>query len=67
MLQAYRTTKPNETSLLLAGKITELVLASGVTYVEAEDALEAAQEMLMKQTRPVSAQTPQQAGSEPNA
>lgn len=54
MLQGYRISEPNEAARALAEKITSLVVASKVTYKEAEDALEHAQKLLMDQTRPVS-------------
>lgn len=53
MVRAYRTDKPNEKSMDLAEKVTALVIDSAVTYKEAMDALEAAQEMLTEKTVPV--------------
>ena len=50
---AYRTDKPNEKSVDLAEKVTALVIDSDVTYKEAMDALEAAQDLLMEKTVPV--------------
>ena len=50
---AYRTDNPNEKSIDLAEKVTALVIDSAVTYKEAMDALEAAQDMLMENTTPI--------------
>lgn len=54
---AYRTDNPNEKSIDLAEKVTALVIDSAVTYKEAMDALEAAQDMLMEKTMPVRPQS----------
>ena len=64
MLQSYRLPKANEASMDLAKKITALVVASTVTYEEAENALEAVQDLLMKTTRPVHINNPQQHDAE---
>ena len=64
MLQSYRLPKANEVSMALAEKITALVVASAVTYEEAENALEAAQGLLMKTTKPAWINNPQQHDAE---
>lgn len=51
--RTYRLDTPNGKSMELAEKITTLVIDSAVTYQEAADALEAAQDMLAEKTRPV--------------
>ena len=53
MYRSYRANEPNEKSKDLAEKVTALVIDSAVTYKEAMDALEAAQDMLMEKTIPV--------------
>ena len=52
MLEGYRTSAPNEKSKALGEKVTALLVSSAVTYQEAEDALEYAQETLMRSTYP---------------
>lgn len=61
-MQAYRISEPNEKARALAEEITAVVVNSAVTYKEAEDALEYAQRLLMEQTRPIKASSPQTAG-----
>ena len=57
MLQSYRLPKEiSKEAKTLGEKITELVVSSAVTYKDAEDALEFAQELLMATTRPVKRQ-----------
>ena len=54
MLQSYRLPgEISETAKVLGEKITALIVSSAVTYKEAEDALEHAQELLMTTTHPV--------------
>ena len=54
MLQAYRSLgESSDASKALGEKITALILSSAVTYKDAEDALEYAQELLMTSTQPV--------------
>ena len=57
MLQSYRLPKEiSKEAKTLGEKITALVVSSAVTYKDAEDALEFAQELLMATTRPVKRQ-----------
>lgn len=53
MLGVYRPSEPNGRSVALARKITALVVDSAVTFKEATDALEKAQDMLMCEMYPV--------------
>ena len=52
MRSAYRVPEQYETTNQLAEKILADILSSGVTYAEAADALEVAQEKLQKCTKP---------------
>ncbi len=65
MLQGYRISSPNEKSKELGEKITALLVSSAVTYKEAEDALECAQDMLMGSTYPSISEIPLPDDSEP--
>ena len=57
MLQSYRVPKlVSPDAKALAEKITALIVTSSVTYRDAEDALEFAQELLMSTTQPVKRQ-----------
>ena len=65
MLQAYRTPAPDEAAKAIGREIVEMLVTKGVTYREAEDALEYAQTYMMESTtprpvtlRPGGAQTP---------
>lgn len=51
--KSYRTEPWPEEVLTLAQKITELLIDSSATFQQASDALEAAQDILLEQTRPV--------------
>lgn len=53
MKNSYRVVEPNEASIELAKKITALIITSAVTYKEAMDALDATENMLTDETRPV--------------
>lgn len=55
MRQSYRTPETDDEILRVAEKIVGVILESGVTFQKADDALSAAQEMLVRQCRPVSA------------
>lgn len=61
MRMSYRAQEFGEAANSLADEILNLILSHGVTYAEADDALCATQEKLLKGTKPVSAQGPQQA------
>lgn len=58
MRNAYRSGDISPKAKELGYKILDVLLASGKTYKELEDALEAAQLALVSQTRPVSVDTP---------
>lgn len=55
MRQSYRTSETDDEILSVAEEIVEVILESGVTFQKADDALSAAQEMLLRECRPVSA------------
>ncbi len=56
MKRAYGTEPPSAAAVELAGKITALIVESAVTFKDAMDALDAAEEKLEKETRPVRAE-----------
>lgn len=57
MLQSYRIPADySDDARALGEKITALIASSAVTYKDAENALEYAQELLMNTTRPVKLQ-----------
>lgn len=53
MKRAYGAEPPSEAALALAEKIAALIIDSAVTFKDAIDALDASEEILEKQTRPV--------------
>lgn len=63
MRSAYRSSDISPEAKELGYKILDVLLASGKTYEELEDALEAAQLALVSQTRPVSVGIPPQCDS----
>ena len=64
MKLSYNPERPEGAAAELAGKVVELVIASGVTYGQADAALTEAQRRLYAETRPVSAGIPHQDDSE---
>ena len=61
---AYNSQEPCAEAKDLAGSIVELILCSGVTYAQADAALEEAQRRLYAETRPISAGLLHPGGSE---
>lgn len=49
----YRIPETDADTLALAAKIVDVLVVSGVTFQKADDALSAAQEMLLTKARPV--------------
>ena len=64
MRLSYQTEPPNEKAIQLAKQIVEMIVASGITYRQADAALTTAQEKLMSNTCPVIDETCQQDISE---
>lgn len=56
MKRAYGTDPPSEAAKNLAEKITALIIDSAVTFKDAVDALDMAEELLENKTRPVRAE-----------
>lgn len=57
MKRAYDTEPPSQAAKALAEKITTLIIDSAVTFKDAIDAIDASEEMLEKETRPVRAES----------
>ena len=55
--KAYRPYRPSEAAIALAREIAALLTERAATYQEANDALEAASELLLHESRPVKSQT----------
>lgn len=53
MHRSYRLPETDANTLALAAQIVELIIASKVTFQKADDALTAAQDMLLVKARPV--------------
>ena len=59
MIKTYRCQDASGPSKLLATSILDLMLNSGLTYVELKDALDYAEGLLTNATQPVRADHPQ--------
>ncbi len=60
MRLSYQMETPNDQALQLARQIVEMIVASGITYRQADAALTTAQEKLLSNTCPVIDETCQQ-------
>lgn len=56
MRRAYGSAPPSAAAKALAEKITALIIDSAVTFKDAVDALDVAEELLENKTRPVRAE-----------